>query len=118
MSVRLVVPGSLLEVRSIPVNHYLVGAEYVIPLELLAVTAVPECRIGVRDAGQATWLKVSSDGGTTWAAVPAAGIGVMTGPDLGPLTAGQRKAISLKVALPGGTAVRTRAIRPVFGLGS
>ena len=118
MSVRLVVPGSLLEVRSIPVGHYLVGGEYVIPLELLAVTAAAECRIGVRDADQATWLKVSSDGGVTYVAVPAAGSGAMTGPDLGPLTAGQRKAIRLKVALPGGTAVRTRAIKPVFGLGS
>jgi hypothetical protein len=118
VSVRLVTPGGLLEVRSIPVNHYAVGGTYVILLELLALAAVPECRIGVRDANQATWLKVSSDGGATYVAVPAAGTGAMTGPDLGPLTAGQRKAIRLEVALPGGTSVRTRAIRPVFGFGS
>jgi hypothetical protein len=117
-SVRLVAPGSLLEVRSIPVGHYLIGGEYVVPLELLALTDAAECRIGVRDDDQATWLQVSNDGGGTYVAVPAAGSSAMTGPDLGPLTAGQRIAIRLKVALPGDAAVRTRAIKPVLGLGS
>ena len=86
-------------------------------LEVVATEDAAECRVGVREPGQAGWLQVSTDGGTTYDAVPAAGAGAIPGPDLGPLTAGQRKAIELKVAIPSGTSVRTRSIEPVLGFG-
>jgi hypothetical protein len=117
MSVRLVWPNSVIEARRIPVEGYLVGAEHVLDLEVVAVDAAPECRLGVRDAMQAGWLSLSQDAGATWASVPAAGSGAMVGPDCGPLTAGQRKAIKLKLVIPGGTSIRTRSIEPVLGLG-
>lgn len=118
MSVLLVWPNSLIEARRIPVEGYLVGAERVLDLEVLAVDAASECRLGVRDAAQAGWLSVSQDAGATYVAVPAAGVGAITGPDIGPLAVGQRTPIKVKIAIPGGTALRTCSIQPVLGLGT
>lgn len=118
MSVLLVWPGSVVEARRIPVEGYQVGTERVLDLEVLAVGAAPECRVGVRAPTQDGWLLISQDGGATYVAVPAAGSGAMTGPNLGPLTDRQRKAVKVKILVPGGTAIRTRSIEPVIGLGS
>ena len=115
MSVRLVAPGSLVEVRRLPVECYASGTARTYDFEVLAITDEPECRVQCSQAG---WLLLSTYGGTTWVAIPANAPGAMTGPNLGPLTAGQRLPIKIQVAVPGGTFIRTRSVALFLGLGT
>lgn len=123
MSVLLVVPGSLLEARSISVHHIAPGESRTFPLEVVALTDVPECRFGRRDVGVALGtVEVSFDGGGTLDTVPDAGIGPMTGPDLGALNAGDRIPVLVVYTLPAGSAgvplARSRSIELPLGLGT
>jgi hypothetical protein len=67
-------------------------------------------------------VAVSADAGATWDTVPDAGSGAMAGPDYGPLAAGDRKAIKVRLTLPAGTPgvvlARSRSIGLVLGFGS
>jgi len=110
----LVWPNSQVEVRRIPVEGYLVGAEKILDLELLARTASDECRIAVAEAAYADWLHVSDDAGAHWYDVPAL---CADGHEIGPLTEGQRKAIKVALLVPEETEVRTRSVGLKVGLG-
>ena len=114
MSVLLVWPNSQLEVRRVPVEGYLVGSARVLDLELLARTASPECRLAVVEAAYEGWLHVSDDAGVNWHDVPAI---CADGYELGPLTQAQRKAVKVKVLVPGETEIRTRSVGLKVGLG-
>jgi hypothetical protein len=114
MSVLLVWPNSQIEVRRVPVEGYLVGAQKVLDLELLARTASAECRLAVAEAAYADWLHVSDDVGVNWHDVPAL---CADGYELGPLTQAQRKAIKIKLLVPAETGIRTRSVGLKVGLG-
>ena len=119
----LVYPGSLIEARWINVHHIAAGENRVVNLEVLATSACPECRIGRRDGslGALGTLEVSTDGGVTYSVVPDAGAGAMSGPNLGPLAAGDRVPVSLRYTLPavalGVVLARSRSIGVVLGFG-
>jgi hypothetical protein len=118
----LVWPNSVIEARTLPLNHIAPAESRTFDLELLAGEAVPECRLGRRDSMAVLGtVAASADAGATWNTVPDAGAGAMTGPDYGPLTAGQRKAIKVRLTLPAGTPgvvlARSRSIGLVLGFG-
>ena len=115
MSVLLVWPNSQIEVRRIPIEGYLVGAEKLLDLELLARTAAPECRLAVVEAAYADWLHVSDDAGANWHDVPAL---CADGYELGPLAEDDRKPITVKVLVPEETGIRTRSIGLKVGMGT
>jgi hypothetical protein len=112
----LCAPGSLVEVFWFNCHHYQVGTSRVLDFDLVAQGAVATCKLGVKDGTQAGWLAVSSDGGASYADVPAASPGA--GVELGPLTDGQRVAIKVRLQIPGDIPVISRQLVPVFGLGT
>lgn len=110
-SVYLAKPDMKVPLRRIPVYDYQLAVAYVIDLDLVAVQKQSEARLACDQAG---WLHVSSDGGSSYDPVSDS---VQTGVDLGPLAAGDRVAIKLKVLIPALTAVRRRFVDLNIGRG-
>jgi len=62
----------------------------------------------------ASRLQVSTNGGSSWTPL---GTDVTAGVDLGAFTAGQRKAITLRVYIPAGTSARLEELELILGEG-
>ncbi len=96
------------EIVRIPADFVLVGSSYDFPLEVVATEAHLTALLAAELAG---YVEVSTGGG--FSAVPD---DVVNGFDLGTFTAGQRKAITLRLIIPG-TPLRTRSIEIHLGTG-
>ena len=111
-AVDLTKPDMQVPIRRLPVYDYELGAEYIFDLDVVASELVSEARLACDQAG---WLHVSSDGGSNYDPIPDS---AQAGVDLGPLSAGSRVAIKIKVLIPALTSVRRRFVALNFGIGS
>ena len=110
-TVYLAKPDMKVPIRRLPVYDYELGTEYIFDLEVVATVAVAEARLACDQAG---WLHVSSDGGSSYDPIPDS---AQTGVNFGPMIAGARTAIKIKVSIPALTAVRRRFVALNFGMG-
>ena len=97
--------------RRIPVYGYKLGTDYVMDFDVVCEGDTTEARLGCDQAG---WLWVSDDAGSTYYEVTD---DATTGFQFGPLLAGNRQAIKLKLAIPVGTSARRRFVALNFGIG-
>ncbi len=97
------------EIVRIPADFVVVGSSYDFDLEVVATEAHS---IALLAAEVANYLEVSTGGGFT--AVPD---DVESGFDLGAFSAAERKAITLRLTVPGGTPLRTKSIEILLGIG-
>lgn len=97
------------EIVRIPADFVVVGSSYDFELEVVATEAHPTALLA---AEVANYLEVSTGGG--FSAVPD---DVESGFDLGAFSEGQRKAITLRLTVPGGTPLRSKAIEIQLGMG-
>jgi hypothetical protein len=109
---RIVQPGTFVECRWIYAHTYQLGTDRVFDVELYAPAGDEQVDLY---CSHADWLQVSDDGGITYVPVPATKEDAI---QLGPLSAGQRKPLKVKVAIAAGTAVRTRSIELRLGFGT
>jgi len=109
---RLVEPGTFVECRWIYAHTYPLGSERVFDVELYAPDGDDVVDLYCSQAG---WLEVSSDGGANYDPLPASKESAIA---MGPLAAGERKPLKLKLGIPLGTAVRTRSIELRLGFGT
>lgn len=110
MSAMLTEPGTLVEARWIYAHSYVVGTDRVFDFEVYSPDGQTEAKLGCTHP----WCRVSTNGGASYVDIPT---NVQQGIEMGPLTAGQRKAIKVKLAIPPGTAARTRSVGLPIGLG-
>ena len=103
-------PGMALPLRVIPVHGYELTTDYILDLEIVATQNVTDARIGCDQAG---WLHVSSDGGSVYNPIPT---DVEAGVQLGPMTAGDRDAIKIKVSIASG--LRRKPVELYVGYGT
>jgi hypothetical protein len=101
----------MIDAQWIYAHHYVLGTERVFDFDLYSPDGSGVANLGCTYA----WCKVSVDGGATWSDVPT---NVQSGLALGPLAAGQRKQINVKLLIPPGTSVRTRSVGLPIGLGT
>lgn len=112
MSVRLSAVGAAYEIRHLAIDWARLDTDYDLDLEVVADDAHDECRIA---CSLADWVDVSDDAGATWHDVPTS---VQSGYDLGPVTAGDRIPITLRVHPPAATTNdRLTAIELYLGTG-
>ena len=109
MSLELRAPDGAIELRRIPADFVVVGNSYDFDVEIVATEAHAIALLAAEIAG---YVEVSTGGG--FSAVPD---DVQNGFDLGSFTAGQRKAITLRLTVPGGTSLRKRSIEIPLGTG-
>jgi len=97
------------EIVRIPADFVVVGNSYDFELEVVATEAHS---IALLAAEIENYLEVNA--GVSWEDVPD---DVESGFDLGAFSAGERKAITLRLTVPGGTPLRTRSIEILLGMG-
>ena len=112
MSLHLVAVGTLAEIRRVPADFARVNVATIFDLEVVADAAHATAPLACDQAG---WLHVSTNGGSSYTPVPT---DVQAGVDLGSFTAGQRRAIKLKLLIPAATQVRQRSIGLLLGEGT
>lgn len=109
-SVFLSYPNMGVPLRLIPCHHYKLGTDTVIDLDIVATATVTEAKLGCSQAG---WLHVSSDGGGSYDPIPE---DTTAGVNLGPLAAGARSQIKIKVSIASG--IRRRFVDLNIGVGT
>lgn len=113
MAVRLSAPGGAVEIRRLAVDWVEVGTSHLVDVEVVADgTAATTAKLACSQSG---WLEVSDDAGATWSAVPT---DPRAGVELGPLAEDERRSITLRLTVPGGTSVRTQIVELYVGLGT
>lgn len=115
--IRLVLPGTTVEVRIIREDWYRLGTERVVSLELWADAACAECPVWFEsETGNdiTGWISLSLDGGATYT---PAGITRATGVATGAFTADERKTVELKLAAGAGAGGHRPVITPCIGQG-
>jgi Concanavalin A-like lectin/glucanases superfamily len=110
VSVLLVFPNGLAEIRRVPVDHYLAGTRRYVSLELLAEEDHATVPLAAEAAG---WLEVSLNGGASWTPL---GTDPETGLEVGPMSAGDR--LQVLVAVNTTVPFRQRRIPILIGLGT
>ena len=109
MTLELRAPDAAIELQRIPADFVVVGNSYDFTVEIVATDATAIALLAVDLAG---YVQVSTGG--AFSSVPD---DVQNGFDLGIFTAGQRKAITLRLTVPGGTSLRKRSIEILLGTG-
>jgi len=102
-------PDAAREIVRIPADFVVVGSSYDFALEVVATEAHTTALLA---AEIANYLEVSTGG--AFSAVPD---DVENGFDLGSFSAGQRKSITLRLTVPGGTPLRTKSVEILLGMG-
>ncbi len=97
------------EIIRIPADFVVVGSSYDFDLEVVATEAHS---IALLAAEIANYLEIDAGGG--FFAVPD---DVESGFDLGAFSADERKAITLRLTVPGGTPLREQPIEILLGMG-
>lgn len=97
------------EIRRIPADLVVIGSPYDFDLEVVATEDHSEAKFGASVAG---YLQANT--GSGFAAVPA---DVQSGFDLGAFSAGERKAITLRLTVPLATELRNLSIELLLGIG-
>lgn len=110
MAVTLTARNGLVSLRRIAVDGIAPGEHRDIDVDIVANAAHDEVRLAATVSG---WLEVSVNGGMTWLPL---GTDVMTGVDIGPMFAGQRRQVKVRVAPP--VAFRQRRIGLLVGGGT
>ena len=111
MTVRITVAGLNKPISHIPIRGYVTGTQADFDLVVVSDEAQAEAKLAASVAG---WVKASTDGGSSWPAVPD---DAASGVELGPLTAGVERAFKVRLEIPGGTSLRHREIGLRLGLG-
>ena len=97
------------EIVRIPADFVVVGSSYDFELDVVATEAHSTALLAAEIAG---YLQVSTGG--AFSAVPD---DVENGYDLGAFSAGQKKTITLRLTVPGGTPLRSKSIEILLGTG-
>jgi len=97
------------EIIRIPAEFVIVGSSYDFDLEVVATEAHSTAQFA---AEIANYLEIDAGGG--FFAVPD---DVQSGFDLGAFSAAERKAITLRLTVPGGTPLRKKSIEILLGMG-
>jgi hypothetical protein len=100
-----------LELRHLPADFVIVGSSYDFELEIVGTVAHT---IALLSTDLADYLEVSVDAGSNFDPVPD---DVQNGFDLGSFSAGQRKAITLRLTVPGATELRDLVLGLQLGEG-
>lgn len=111
MAVRITVAGLSKPISHIPIRGYVIASIADFDLVIVSDDAQAEAKLAASIAG---WVKASTDGGSSWPAVPD---NVAAGVELGPLTAGVERAFKVRLEIPGGASVRHREVGLRIGLG-
>ncbi len=107
---RLVAPDGTYEIRHVSLDGMRIGVSEDVEYEVLYVDDHDVALFACDHAG---YLQASVEGGG-FSAVPT---DVKNGFDLGAGTAGQRKTLTVRVTIPGGTDVRDDVIEYELGIG-
>ena len=97
------------EIIRIAADFVVVGSSYDFELEVVATEAHSTALLAAEVAG---YLEVHA--GVSWEDVPD---DVENGFDLGSFSAGERKAITFRLTVPGGTPLRDKSIEILLGTG-
>lgn len=106
-------PGALAPVRWWPLDGCIASTPRELTVIVRAVDSVSECRLGASRAG---WVKAKCVPAIAdWAPLP---VSRSTGPDLGPLAAGETRTVLLRAQVPSGQSSRRQVIGLGVGLGT
>lgn len=92
--VSIAAPGSMVELRRVLVDHLAPGESRNRAVEVVAAADLDEVRLAASAPG---WIAVSTDDGMTFWPL---GTDVRSGLDIGPMAAGERRQLSLKIHAP------------------